>query len=43
MQTSEMRPLVVDLDGTLINTDTLLESLMVLLKNHPFKVFLLPF
>ena len=28
-------PLVVDLDGTLIRTDSLLESLFVLAKEHP--------
>ena len=43
MQTPVVRPLIVDLDGTLINTDTLMESLMVLLKSNPFAIFLLPF
>lgn len=37
------RPLCVDLDRTLIATDVLWESFLLLLKNHPFAVFLLPF
>ena len=36
-------PLVVDLDGTLIRTDSLLESVFVLAKAHPSRLFLLPF
>ena len=36
-------PLVVDLDGTLIRTDSLLESVFVLAKEHPFRLFALPF
>ena len=36
-------PLVVDLDGTLIRTDLLHESVFGLLKQNPFNVFLLPF
>lgn len=35
-------PLYVDLDGTLIKTDLLLESLFLLLKKNPFYVFVLP-
>jgi len=35
-------PLVVDLDGTLLKTDLLLESLFVLLKHKPLCLFLLP-
>jgi 4-hydroxybenzoate polyprenyltransferase/phosphoserine phosphatase len=35
-------PLVVDLDGTLIKTDTLLESLVKLLVKNPLRVFSLP-
>ncbi|NDF98788.1 MAG: UbiA family prenyltransferase [Chitinophagia bacterium] len=35
--------LVVDLDGTLIRTDTLYESIALLLRNSPFLIFLLPF
>ena len=34
--------LVVDLDGTLLKTDLLLESLLALLKQNPLYVFLLP-
>ncbi|MEJ6007955.1 UbiA family prenyltransferase [Paucibacter sp. AS339] len=32
-------PLVVDLDGTLTSTDTLVESIFCLLKKNPFNVF----
>lgn len=35
-------PLCVDLDGTLILTDVLLESTLLLIKRNPFYVFLLP-
>lgn len=35
--------LAVDLDGTLIKTDLLQESLMLLLKKNPFYKFLIPF
>jgi 4-hydroxybenzoate polyprenyltransferase len=35
-------PLAVDLDGTLVLTDTLVESLLVLFKRNPFYVFALP-
>ncbi len=31
-------PLVVDLDETLIATDTLLEGAVILLKRHPFSI-----
>src|SRR5665811_829478 len=34
---------VVDLDGTLVKTDLLLESLLALLKQTPYFVFCLPF
>jgi 4-hydroxybenzoate polyprenyltransferase/phosphoserine phosphatase len=30
-----LRPLCVDLDGTLVKSDTLIDSLLVLLRNHP--------
>ncbi len=36
-------PLCVDLDGTLIKTDLLWESLLALLKQNPFSIVLLPF
>ena len=36
-------PLCVDLDGTLIKTDALWESLMVLLKRNPLYLFVVPF
>jgi len=35
-------PLVVDLDGTLLRTDTLHESAIRLLRDHPFDLALLP-
>ncbi len=35
-------PLVCDLDGTLIHTDTLFEAFLILLKTSPFSVLLLP-
>jgi 4-hydroxybenzoate polyprenyltransferase len=41
MQTSI--PLCVDLDGTLVHTDTLLESFLVLLKEKPISLFHIPF
>lgn len=36
-------PLCVDLDGTLIKTDLLIESFFLLLKTHPLVVLLVPF
>lgn len=42
MQDSKMRPLCVDLDGSLIRSDILWESLFQLTKAHPLKLFLLP-
>lgn len=35
-------PLCVDLDGTLIHSDLLLETVLLLIKRNPFYVFLLP-
>jgi 4-hydroxybenzoate polyprenyltransferase len=35
-------PLCVDLDGTLVKSDTLVDSLLVLLRTHPALVFKLP-
>jgi len=35
-------PLVVDLDGTLVRTDLLLESLLVLAKRRPLRLLLVP-
>jgi len=40
--TDVQTPLCVDLDGTLIRTDLLWESLIILLARNPFYVFLLP-
>ena len=37
-----MKPLSVDLDGTLIKSDMLYEQLAVLLRSYPWKLFLLP-
>ena len=36
-------PLCVDLDGTLIKTDLLFESILKLIKQNPLAIFLLPF
>jgi len=36
-------PLYVDLDGTLVATDTLIENVRLLLRRRPWMVFLLPF
>jgi len=41
-QTAACHPLVVDLDGTLINTDTLHESAIALLREKPFHSLLIP-
>lgn len=38
-----VNPLVVDLDGTLINSDVLLESFLAALVKKPWLLFLLPF
>ncbi|MEY4514316.1 MAG: hypothetical protein RLZZ450_6438, partial [Pseudomonadota bacterium] len=37
------RPLCVDLDGTLVGTDTLWESLVILLRSKPWLAVLVPF
>jgi len=39
----EQRPLVVDLDGTLIRTDLLVEAFFILLKQQPWTLFWIPF
>jgi 4-hydroxybenzoate polyprenyltransferase len=36
-------PLVVDLDGTLLKTDLLAESVFALIRKHPWRMFILPF
>lgn len=36
---AEARPLVVDLDGTLINTDLLLETALAFVAKYPFKAY----
>ena len=38
-----IRPLCVDLDGTLVKSDTLVDSLLVLLRTRPLQVLRLPF
>ncbi len=38
-----LRPLCVDLDGTLVKSDTLIDSLLVLARAHPALLFALPF
>lgn len=43
MNQQQRTPLCVDLDGTLIHTDILLETLLILLKRNPFWLFVLPF
>ncbi|MBU2839936.1 hypothetical protein HF670_10225 [Acidithiobacillus thiooxidans] len=35
-------PLCVDLDGTLIRSDLLLEALLVLIKSQPWLIFVIP-
>ena len=37
-----LRPLCVDLDGTLVKSDTLVDSLLVLARTHPAGLFALP-
>lgn len=41
-QKSGLAPLVVDLDGTLVKTDLLLESVFALVRRQPFTLLLLP-
>jgi 4-hydroxybenzoate polyprenyltransferase len=41
-QSTQLPPLVVDLDGTLVKTDLLVESLLVLLKQKPYCVLQMP-
>jgi len=41
-KTAPQRPLCVDLDGTLMSSDTLYESLFALIKRSPFWIFFLP-
>ena len=36
-------PLCIDLDGTLVKTDTLLELLLLFLRSKSFKIYLIPF
>jgi len=40
--TSAQAPLCVDLDGTLVKSDTLIDSLLVLLRTRPERAFALP-
>jgi len=41
--TASLRPLCVDLDGTLIKTNTLYEAIIALIRAHPVAAFLLPY
>jgi len=43
IEQKDLVPLCVDLDGTLIKTDLLWESMVQLLKRHPLYLFVLPF
>src|SRR5271170_4129543 len=40
---SSMRPLCVDLDGTLVKSDTLIDSLLLLVRAHPLAALKTPF
>ena len=42
-ETGKSVPLVVDLDGTVVRTDLLIESLFALIKKNPFYVLFIPF
>ncbi len=42
LKAAERHPLCIDLDGTLVNTDTLVEAILVLLKINLFYLFILP-
>ena len=42
-QNKKLLPIVVDLDGTLLKTDMLVESAIVFIKRHPFQLFMLLF
>lgn len=39
MKASQCRKIVVDLDGTLVNTDMLVENLFLFLRLHPLRIF----
>lgn len=41
-RTAEIKPLCVDLDGTLVKSDTLIDSLLVLARTHPHLLLRLP-
>ncbi len=40
--TTDLKPLCVDLDGTLVKSDTLIDSLLVLARTHPLLLLRLP-
>jgi 4-hydroxybenzoate polyprenyltransferase len=42
MNTDSFTPIAVDLDGSLIHSDLLLESFLLLIKRNPFYLFLVP-
>ncbi len=41
--TAHLRPLCVDLDGSLVKSDTLLDGVCLLARRHPFQILQLPF
>jgi 4-hydroxybenzoate polyprenyltransferase/phosphoserine phosphatase len=41
-QAAELKPLCVDLDGTLVKSDTLVDSLLVMARSRPMSLFRLP-
>jgi len=41
-RTAELKPLCVDLDGTLVKSDTLIDSLLALARTHPLLLLRLP-
>jgi 4-hydroxybenzoate polyprenyltransferase len=43
VKTSTVRPLCVDLDGTLVKSDTLVDSLLLLIRAHPLIALKTPF
>ena len=42
LTTTSIKPLCIDLDGTLVKSDTLVDSLLVLARNHPRLLLQLP-
>ena len=42
VSTATLRPICVDLDGTLVKSDTLVDSLLVMARTHPARLFGVP-